>query len=467
MDRPVLLQAGKKVSATEQKEVPRTIRKISVKKLFGVFDHEIPMNLQERITIIHGPNGFGKTVLLRFINAIFHGNYGVLRRIPYDTFRIDFDDGAFLSIKQTREQAKDGTSQTTLVFETNDKSSTKVTYPLSAPSYAVDSQLLLDTIEHTIHYLERVGPDSWRDMRTMELLENEEVIEKYASQLPILVGRRASIPDWLDHLTKSVSVRFIEAQRLILPTTYPPRPRRGTSTQAVAQYASELAQLIQNKLGEYGSLSQSLDRTFPTRLMKNGSFASGFSEEDLSVKLKSLDEKRTRLTDAGLLPKEEAGAFGVSQIPTKVDDRTRGVLSVYVQDVEEKLSVFDDILAKIEFLKNVINERFPYKSVLITRDNGYTFVARDGTPLRPADLSSGEQHQLILLHELLFKASANTLILVDEPELSLHIAWQERFLSDLQQIVRLSHIHALLATHSPQIISDRWDLTVELKGPAL
>src|SRR2546422_3052998 len=249
MDRSVLLQAGKKVSATEQKEVPRTIRKISVKKLFGVFDQEIPMNLQERITIIHGPNGFGKTVLLRFINAIFHGNYGVLRRIPYDTFRIDFDDGAFLSIKQTREQAKDGTSQTTLFFETNDKNSTKVTYPLSAPSYAVDSQLLLDTIEHTIHYLERVGPDSWRYMRELELLENEEVIEKYASQLPILVGRRASIPDWLDHLTKSVSVRFIEAQRLILPTTYPPRPRRGTSTQAVAQYASELAQLIPNKLG--------------------------------------------------------------------------------------------------------------------------------------------------------------------------------------------------------------------------
>lgn len=466
-DRRLLPHGEKGMTTTEQKQVPRTIRRISVKKLFGVFDHEIPMNLQERITIIHGPNGFGKTVLLRFVNAIFHGNYGVLRRIPYDTFRIDFDDGAFLSIKQTREQMKDGTSQSSLTFEASEKDSPRVTYALSAPSYALDSGLLLDTIEHTIHYLERVGPDSWRDVRTMELLENEEVIEKYANQLPLSLGRRASIPDWLDQLTKSVPVRFIEAQRLILPTTYPPRPRRGTSTHAVAQYASELAQLIQNKLSEYGSLSQSLDRTFPARLMKEGSFASGLSEIDLSVKLKSLEEKRTRLTEAGLLDKEEAGAFGVSPISAKVDERTRGVLSVYVQDVEKKLSVFDDILAKIEFLKNVINERFLYKSVRIARDNGYTFVARDGTPLRPADLSSGEQHQLILLHELLFKASANTLILVDEPELSLHIAWQERFLPDLQEIVRLSHIHALLATHSPQIIGERWDLTVELKGPAL
>ncbi len=454
------------MTTTEQKEIVRTIRKISVKKLFGVFDHEIPMNLQERITIIHGPNGFGKTVLLRFVNAIFHGKYGVLRRIPYDTFRIDFDDGAFLRIKQTREQTKDGTSQTELIFEASEKNLPKVTYTLSAHSYPTDLRLL-ETIEHRVPHLDRVGPDAWRDMRTMELLDADEVIEVYVDQLPPSVSGRAGIPDWLDRLTKSVSVRFIEAQRLILPTSYPPRPHRTTSTHAVAQYASELAHLIQNKLGEYGSLSQSLDRTFPTRLMKEGTFTSGLSERDLSVKLKSLEEKRARLTDAGLLDKEEAGAFGVSQIFAKVDDRTRGVLSVYVQDVEEKLSVFDDMLAKIEFLKNVINERFLYKSVRITRDNGYTFVARDGTPLRPADLSSGEQHQLILLHELLFKASANTLILVDEPELSLHIAWQERFLRDLQEIVRLSHIHALLATHSPQIISDRWDLTVELKGPTL
>ena len=36
------------------------ITKVLVKKLFGIFDHEIPLNQDSRITIIHGPNGFGK-----------------------------------------------------------------------------------------------------------------------------------------------------------------------------------------------------------------------------------------------------------------------------------------------------------------------------------------------------------------------------------------------------------------------
>jgi predicted ATP-binding protein involved in virulence len=57
------------------------------------------------------------------------------------------------------------------------------------------------------------------------------------------------------------------------------------------------------------------------------------------------------------------------------------------------------------------------------------------------------------------------LILIDEPELSLHVAWQVQFLKDLARVIKLSSFDVLLATHSPQIIDTRWDLTVELKGP--
>ncbi len=49
--------------------------RISVTKLFGVFDHVIPLNRDERITIIHGPNGYGKTVILQLLNAMFDGRW--------------------------------------------------------------------------------------------------------------------------------------------------------------------------------------------------------------------------------------------------------------------------------------------------------------------------------------------------------------------------------------------------------
>ena len=67
--------------------------------------------------------------------------------------------------------------------------------------------------------------------------------------------------------------------------------------------------------------------------------------------------------------------------------------------------------------------------------------------------------------EGIVRVRENSIILIDEPEISLHVVWQHEFLKDLEQIAALSQFHALVATHSPQIISDRWDLTVELKGP--
>jgi predicted ATP-binding protein involved in virulence len=57
--------------------------------------------------------------------------------------------------------------------------------------------------------------------------------------------------------------------------------------------------------------------------------------------------------------------------------------------------------------------------------------------------------------------------LIDEPELSLHVGWQESFLRDIQEIARIRNFDVLIATHSPQIINDRWDLTVELRGPGV
>jgi predicted ATP-binding protein involved in virulence len=111
----------------------------------------------------------------------------------------------------------------------------------------------------------------------------------------------------------------------------------------------------------------------------------------------------------------------------------------------------------------VSNEKFQFKNVLVSREQGIFVRADDGRNISLSDLSSGEQHEMVLLYELLFTVRNDALILIDEPELSLHVAWQFKFLPDLQRIQKLKPLQIILATHSPQIINDRWDLTVELK----
>ena len=97
-------------------------------------------------------------------------------------------------------------------------------------------------------------------------------------------------------------------------------------------------------------------------------------------------------------------------------------------------------------------------------ENGFTFTKDKGKILNANDLSSGEQHELVLLYLLLFKIPENSLILIDEPEISLHITWQKAFLDDMKDIIKLRNFDIVVATHSPAIINGNWDLTIKLDG---
>ena len=91
------------------------------------------------------------------------------------------------------------------------------------------------------------------------------------------------------------------------------------------------------------------------------------------------------------------------------------------------------------------------------------FRTFDNRPIRVASLSSGEQHLVALFTMLLFSASAGSVVLIDEPEISFHAAWKHAFLDDISSVARLMDLQILIATHSSAIINGRWDHTEELR----
>ena len=133
--------------------------------------------------------------------------------------------------------------------------------------------------------------------------------------------------------------------------------------------------------------------------------------------------------------------------------------------MKSKLKIFDDLYGKLSIFLDILNnKRFSYKKVSINEKTGFTFKNVKGKELTVNDLSSGEQHELVMLYDLLFNVPDNTLVLIDEPEISLHIKWQKELLHDLEEINKVRHFDILLATHSPSIINGNWDLTVSLQG---
>jgi len=442
------------------------INKISVTKLFGVFNHVIPLNREEGITIIHGPNGFGKTVLLRMVNGFFNSRYSELRNVEFTEFRVDFDDGSILIVEKSLENHSENQQETKLIFHFNKPGLNRMQH-FSPSLFRVSKNIFkssLNLIESSVPNLKRIEARTWLYLPTNEQLSLEDVFQRFPDFLPIHPRELKQEEEWLLNLKNSLKIRFIEVQRLLSFSDIRNsefRKRPVSLIASVATYSQELAKNIQTKLSEYGTLCQSIDRTFPARVV-NQKVASNLTEETLRNKLSEIEKKRFRLIEAGLLDKDEEHEF---QVEKEIDDRTKSILSVYIEDVQKKLMIFQEIANKIELFKRIINTRFRYKKMTICKDKGFTFTTPDGHPLSPTNLSSGEQHELVLFYELLFKVQPNSLILIDEPEVSLHVAWQVEFLKNLQEIIKLANFDVLVATHSPDIINDRWDLTVELQGP--
>ena len=446
------------------------ISQITVSGLFNFFNHDLAFKSGEPVTIMIGPNGFGKTMILRLINALFNLPIQTLSHFPFKTLVVTFDDGSTLHI--AREYAEQNTleDQDPVPIRLQYTDATSGTYApyVPPPIRADDLAFPLGSVEELVPSLSRVGPDRWARFGTGEVLGISQVIATYGETLPWDFGPSGALPSWLTGLLDAIPVKFIGTERLtyrLNVNTRTSRHRRQMASaptdRTIRRYSEALAQHINNTLAQYANLSQSLDRTFPARVVEEPTTTAPPPEE-IQQRLADVEERRSNIVDAGLLVQEDH-SLGAPLVPT-LDPTRLSVLAVYAQDARQKLNVFDDLYSRVESFKRIANSRLLFKDVTISVE-GLAVSALDGSPIELETLSSGEQHELVLLYDLLFDTSSNSLILIDEPELSLHVAWQDELLTDLQEIAHLSGFQALLATHSPQIIGDRWDLTVELKGP--
>jgi predicted ATP-binding protein involved in virulence len=114
--------------------------------------------------------------------------------------------------------------------------------------------------------------------------------------------------------------------------------------------------------------------------------------------------------------------------------------------------------------KDIINSFLLDKEMQVDENNNIVFLLSSGVALPLSSLSSGEKQVFIIFYRLLFETAPSSFVMIDEPEISLHVSWQQMMGSTLKDIARLRDLQIVIATHSPQIIHDDWDLTNELRA---
>lgn len=104
--------------------------------------------------------------------------------------------------------------------------------------------------------------------------------------------------------------------------------------------------------------------------------------------------------------------------------------------------------------QDLADELFAETGKKIIRSKNEIVFEQDGEELLPYKLSSGEKQMLVILLTVLVQDNQPCILMMDEPEISLHIEWQQRVI----EIIREMNPHAqiILTTHSPAMIMGGW-----------
>jgi energy-coupling factor transporter ATP-binding protein EcfA2 len=117
-----------------------------------------------------------------------------------------------------------------------------------------------------------------------------------------------------------------------------------------------------------------------------------------------------------------------------------------IEDVEKKIA---EASAPMRTLERLLQEMFVGEKELTLKDDSIE-VAVSGKQLNLSMLSSGEK-QLLKIFVATVSAGASVLI-IDEPELSMHVDWQRRLIKSMQILNPQTQL--IVATHSPEIMAD-------------
>ncbi|MFU1858351.1 AAA family ATPase [Sphingobacterium sp. NGMCC 1.201703] len=111
-----------------------------------------------------------------------------------------------------------------------------------------------------------------------------------------------------------------------------------------------------------------------------------------------------------------------------------------------------EIFRSRDLFLEIVNSMLQRKKLIFTKNNDFIVKTQSNKEFSLKKLSSGEKQLIIILGEALLQNDSPHIYIADEPELSLHVDWQEKLVKSIKTINSTSQV--IFATHSPDIVGD-------------
>lgn len=457
-----------------------TLAHVRVVGLFDRFTYDIAIHdkthgSRNSITILSAPNGFGKSTILKIINVFFSSNLAEFIAYQFRSVHFFFTDRNEIVIEKLSADGVPSTTGLTVRASLLDLTGSSIgaTYRVSMEPEKLssvqrlrpDADLSDRLTADGLYFLSRItGSGLFRDFRDGAVVESS-ALEKFlkdTGSFSRLDSIQPPVPNWIHTYQQSTRTFFISASRIYGLYSNSERQTESLSDSVrslIARFVAELQSQI-----EAVRLSQ--QKTFALRLSSRVSSPNAFS--GYSPKPKSnidFDSRLAHINDTV----RKLRALGINSLDETLLILCKGqgehgadFFGTILEDCEEATAIAEPMLEKISYFVEESNALLSYKFLEI-RDKGVLTVISDRGNIVPVgSLSTGEQQLLLLISAITMEAPALGLLLVDEPELSIHPAWQER----LMELIAFRSDHFglkfLITTHSPTIAGKIWEQTLEL-----
>jgi predicted ATPase len=432
-----------------------------VEGLFGIIDADL--ELKPDLSVIVGRNGSGKTSILSLLSNFMHLDYDSIRATKFksaiavlqhgsDTITVassNDGEGAFLSIQWGPRLAK-----ISLADDLPPRASLRRYSPSSlAAFYGVNSAAevteAMQSWQETSREFKKLSRLTFvRLDRTVVAVtpQGDETRDEAATAFRTLPGQRPAAKDPIDLVIEATRDRFFRNRRELSKIRY-------EAYRALMQLHFTPVKPATKK-GNIEDLERKL-KELRLRVSKS-QFAKELGKQE--EYFKSLD---TLMGQAKKTPTQRKPGR-----KTSAEESLQFMLETSEQQIEGLLKIFDAEQERVTAAEQEINtyihslERFLAESGkrLWFSDDRYELAfyvpaigeTPEGEGRSLKTLSSGERQIVIVLTYLAFLSGPDSIFVIDEPELSLHIRWQGYLMNALNKL-RPKGGQIIIATHAPEI----------------
>lgn len=420
--------------------------------VYGYLDFQI--NFNSDVSFLVGGNGSGKTTALRLINALLRLDIRELIRIPF----------AFCSVILDQENSYEITA--ILKEETVEIFSSTCKHPLSLP-------LIVDDGMHQ----GRSNIDDIADEVKLRNADHPLLKEVAEIDPPIFLGldrRRDSSP--MDQ------IYFHDRDIVFDQSRGKSRPRRQFRGSIGASLV-DAEMLVQQAYKRIRELENRQSRKLRDKLLASSFSYAQFDEKDLRPDKQRFEEGRAMLRREKEIKKAICNISGndpalseqvdlfFSKIRNLLESSAEGEeifaiewllnkaqfvrMASLVKIIDEHKSIIDKFYDPINKFLSTVNEFYldSNKNLDVNAVGRLVVKRPDKKTCSIEALSSGERQLLVIFAQVYFALDRKkkSVLIIDEPELSLHLGWQEKFAETIFSIN--ANCQFILATHSPEIIA--------------